>query len=72
MPIYEYLCRDCDKAFELYVKAWGEPVSCAACASANVEKRLSTFAMAGGASSANPMPRGGGGACCGGGGCGCH
>jgi putative FmdB family regulatory protein len=71
MPIYEYVCRDCQAAFELYVKAWGEAVSCEACRSANVEKRLSTFAVSGG-SSAGPVSMGGGGSCCGGGGCGCH
>jgi putative FmdB family regulatory protein len=75
MPMYEYVCRDCQTPFERYVRAWGDPVSCERCRSANVEKRLSTFAMAGlsSPSSAGPMrgPMGGGGGCCGGGGCGC-
>jgi putative FmdB family regulatory protein len=67
MPVYEYVCQECQRAFERYVRSWGESVTCPACAGERVEKQLSTFAMAG------ATPRGGaGGACCGGGGCGCH
>jgi putative FmdB family regulatory protein len=68
--LYEYVCADCQRAFERYVKAWGEAVACDACQSGNVEKKLSTFAM-GGLSGSGPAMSGGGG-CCGGGGCGCH
>ena len=67
MPVYEYVCLQCGKGFERYVRAFGEAVSCPSCASGRVEKQLSTFAMAGGAPGA---ARGGGGCC--GGGCGCH
>jgi putative FmdB family regulatory protein len=69
MPVYEYVCRGCGQAFERYVQRWSESVACPACAGEDVEKQLSTFAMAG--SPAGPA-RGGGGGCCGGGGCGCH
>jgi putative FmdB family regulatory protein len=71
MPLYEYVCTDCQRAFERYVRAWGDAVACDACQSGNVEKKLSTFAM-GGLSSAGPGPSMSGGGCCGGGGCGCH
>jgi putative FmdB family regulatory protein len=72
MPVYEYICRDCGRAFERYVQRWSEAVSCPSCAGA-VEKQLSTFSMAGGASSSGgSMTGGSGGGCCGGGGCGCH
>ena len=69
MPLYEYICRDCGRAFERYVRAWGDPVVCPGCAGASVEKKVSSFAFAvagGGAPSA------GGGCGCGRGGCGCH
>lgn len=66
MPVYEYVCLDCQRRFERYVRGWSEPVTCPACAGARVEKQLSTFAMAGG------EPRRGGGCGCGRGGCGCH
>ena len=79
MPIYEYLCADCEEKFEKYVRAWGDGVSCPSCQGSAVEKQLSTFAMAGGSGSAGGATAGsaggparGGGGCCGGGGCGCH
>lgn len=70
MPIYEYLCHACEERFEKYVRAFGASVCCPACASADVEKLLSTFAMAGASEPAASAPRGGG-ACCRGG-CGCR
>jgi putative FmdB family regulatory protein len=63
MPVYEYVCRACGRRFERYVRTFTEQVACPQCAG-EVEKQLSTFAMAGTSSG------GGGGACCGGG-CGC-
>jgi putative FmdB family regulatory protein len=69
MPLYEYLCADCDAKFERYVRAWGEAVACPDCNSGRVEKQLSRFAMAGHAGgSVGAGPSGGG--CCGGS-CGC-
>ena len=67
MPLYEYRCGSCGMAFEKYVRAWGEEVTCPACASAAVEKLVSSFAFAGGALTASA----GGGCGCGRGGCGC-
>ena len=74
MPVYEYICRGCGRAFERYVQRWSESVSCPSCAGAEVEKQLSTFSMAsaGGGASGGAMAGGSGGGCCGGGGCGCH
>ncbi len=69
MPIYEYLCHACDERFERYVRTFGESVACPTCASADVEKLLSSFAMAG--ASGSPRRTTAGGACCGGG-CGCR
>jgi putative FmdB family regulatory protein len=65
MPVYEYVCTRCERRFERYVRTWSEAVACPHCAAPEVEKQLSTFAMAGTA--------GGGGGCgCGRGGCGCR
>ncbi|HLA77344.1 MAG TPA: zinc ribbon domain-containing protein [Vicinamibacteria bacterium] len=69
MPLYEYRCADCGKAFEKLVARWGQGVSCPACHSTAVEKQLSSFAMTASASP-SPAPSGGGGCC--GGGCGCR
>ena len=68
MPIYEYLCHACEERFEKYVRAFGESVLCPACASADVEKLLSSFAMAGASPEAGTAAHG---ACCRGG-CGCR
>ena len=69
MPLYEYRCLSCGMAFEKYVRAWGEEVSCLACASATVEKLVSSFAFA---SAGAALPGASGGGCgCGRGGCGC-
>ena len=65
MPLYEYVCRDCQQRFERLVRSFTESVQCPACRSAEVEKQLSTFAMAGGGT---PQAA----SCCGRGGCGCH
>jgi len=70
MPLYEYRCRECDQAFERYVRAWGEAVSCPSCERASVEKLLSTFAFA--AADGSFSSSAGGGCGCGRGGCGCH
>jgi putative FmdB family regulatory protein len=43
MPIYEYACRACGHEFETLVRR-AETPSCARCASAELEKKLSLFA----------------------------
>jgi putative FmdB family regulatory protein len=68
MPLYEYVCADCEEKFEKYVRAWGEAVDCPACRSEAVEKQLSSFAFA---AADGIRPSGGGGCGCGRGGCGC-
>ncbi len=70
MPIYEYVCMQCESHFEELVRN-GEQPSCPECGEANVRKQLSVFAAHGSSEQAsfNPAPRSGGGCC--GGGCGC-
>lgn len=41
MPIYEYICQDCDEAFESWVRKETDTPACPACASTNLEKQLS-------------------------------
>jgi putative FmdB family regulatory protein len=47
MPIYEYLCKDCGRHFEKIVPRYDSQADCAHCHSANIEKQLSVFAVAG-------------------------
>jgi putative FmdB family regulatory protein len=71
MPIYEYVCMECESHFEELVRIDEHP-PCPDCSSANVSRQLSVFA-AHGLTAPAPVfrPSGGGGGCCGGG-CGCH
>jgi putative FmdB family regulatory protein len=76
MPLYEYVCTDCDHQFEELVSASGTTtVACPGCSSTTVDKLLSRFQrtrVGGDMPSPSPTvgaaPRAGG--CCGGG-CGC-
>jgi putative FmdB family regulatory protein len=44
MPLFEYVCRNCGKPFEKLVN--GAPrIACPECASSDVEKKLSSFAV---------------------------
>ena len=47
MPIFEYLCNDCGRAFEKIVPRHDSPADCIHCNSENIEKQLSVFAVAG-------------------------
>jgi len=70
VPIYEYVCMQCESHFEELVRNGEEP-PCPDCGGANVRRQLSVFAAVG--ASEQPTfrgPMGGGGGCCGGS-CGC-
>jgi len=67
VPLYEYACPGCGARFEKLVRRFGEAVSCPSCASADVEKQLSVFAVATAAPSP-PFAGCSGGACSPGGG----
>lgn len=62
MPVYEFVCKQCERPFEELVFG-GEKVACPACKSARVEKRFSTFAAHGAESSTPTPPPGGCGTC---------
>ncbi len=46
MPIFEYVCNDCNKEFDVLVKSSKENnVKCVSCNSDSVKKKLSSFAV---------------------------
>lgn len=53
MPIFEYACNKCGHQFETLVRA-GSPPDCPACASTNLEKKLSVFATS--SATGDPAP----------------
>lgn len=70
MPIYEFLCIDCEMRFEELVRNGdGNPPPCPSCGSNRLARLLSVFTTR---KSAEPPPSGAaaGGGCCGGS-CGC-
>jgi putative FmdB family regulatory protein len=73
MPIYEYVCMECESHFEELVRGDAQP-DCPDCGAANVSKQFSVF-TARGTAATTPIPSGvrprSSGGCCGGG-CGCH
>ena len=66
VPIYEYVCMECETHFEELVRNGEEP-DCPDCGAAQVRKQFSVFATHG---SAEQPSFGTGGGCCGGS-CGC-
>jgi putative FmdB family regulatory protein len=72
MPIYEYVCDDCNAQFEKIVINRQQEISCPKCSSNKATIQLSVFSSAaGGSSKSSSGSSGSGGVCCGGG-CGCH
>jgi putative FmdB family regulatory protein len=68
VPIYEYVCMQCEAHFEELVRG-DEEVGCPDCSATTVVRQFSTFAVHG-AVKAPTLGGGGGGGCCGGS-CGC-
>ena len=75
MPIYEYLCEECETRFEKIVLNKQQEIACPKCASKKASIQLSVFATASassdGSSAKSSTSFSGGGSCCGGG-CGCN
>ena len=67
VPIYEYVCMECESHFEELVRSADQEVTCPDCSAEKVVKQFSVFAAHG--TVAQPG-FGGGGGCCGGS-CGC-
>ena len=47
MPIYTYVCKDCDEKFDLLIGVTSEKaeLKCEKCGSKNIEKILSSFSV---------------------------
>ena len=75
MPIYEYICDDCQTEFEKIVINKQQEIACPKCDSKKNTIQISVFssttAIGNGASAKPTNGFSGGGGCCGGG-CGCH
>jgi putative FmdB family regulatory protein len=74
MPIYEYVCDDCQTHFEKIVFNKTQEIACPNCAGKKNSIQLSVFAAtigSNGTSAKSFRPSSGGGGCCGGG-CGCN
>lgn len=64
MPLYEYLCADCGKSFELLILGNAEKPICTACGSDRLKKLLSAPSDASGLVNSR-LPGPGDTACCG-------
>lgn len=73
MPMYEYRCLDCESRFDRLRRMDQDDadVTCPACQSARIQRRLSLFATAtrGSAALSEAPATSSGGGCCGGGCC---
>ena len=70
MPIYEYVCMQCESHFEELVRG-EQQVACPDCAATKVSRQFSTFAVHGASKQPSIKSSGGGGGGCCGGSCGC-
>ena len=66
MPLFEYACKQCDRAFEVLVRATDTP-ECPSCRSTDLERRFSVFAAHthGNGTAAASMPSAGACGACG-------
>jgi putative FmdB family regulatory protein len=66
MPIYEFHCAQCERDSEILVRSadW-RGAKCPHCGSSRLDKKLSTFASAGGGDTSSASKKSGG-SCCGG------
>ena len=62
MPIFEYVCKDCQKPFEALVMGTKQ-VECPQCHGRKLEQRISVFSVGAARSSAPAMPSCAGGSC---------
>jgi len=64
MPIFEYICKQCQHQFEALVYG-NEKAACPKCESKKLEPKLSVFAVSakGSSASSSPMPDGPCGSC---------
>jgi putative FmdB family regulatory protein len=68
MPIYEYVCQDCEQVFETLrsMSQADEPMPCAACGGGHTKRKLSVFFAESGGRSVSGMSEPSCGSCAGG------
>ena len=71
MPIYEYICEDCQTHFEKIVPNKQQEIACPKCSGKRNAIQLSVFTAGNGSANGSPAKSsggfsGGGGGCCGG------
>jgi putative FmdB family regulatory protein len=62
MPIFEYICKECDHRFEALIYG-KEKAECPKCHAKKLEPQLSVFAVSAKSSAAASSPRGACGSC---------
>ncbi len=62
MPLFEYICHDCQRRFEQFVTGDRQP-SCPSCQGRSLEKQLSTFAVSTSSPRRTTAPAAGCGTC---------
>jgi putative FmdB family regulatory protein len=75
MPIYEYICDDCQARYERIVMSAGQEIDCPKCASKRHTLQLSVFSAgksSNGSLSSSSASDSGGGCCCTPNTCGCN
>ena len=65
MPLYEYLCRDCDREVEILVRSEAEKPTCPDCGSVKLMKLLSVPTARVGSLGGDEPPSGPCGSSCG-------
>ncbi len=70
MPIYEYVCMECESHFEELMRVDDVDPGCPDCGSGRTNRQFSVFAVHGSAGQPSFGEPSAGGGCCGGG-CGC-
>lgn len=55
MPIFEFVCSECGKEFDILISASKkDQVECPACGSSQLKKKLSSFSTTGGSKPSSP------------------
>jgi putative FmdB family regulatory protein len=63
MPIFEYICKNCERPFERIVPRHDSVTDCPHCSSDKVEKQLSVFAVSSNGGNAEAFSDAGCGRC---------
>ena len=60
MPVYEYVCEDCNAQFQKRVPSFkdADTVACQSCSSSNIQRMISRVAFVGGGSRDIPVSTG--------------